>query len=218
MNTPNGVSFDELLSSVGAIVFAGSETTATLLCGCVYYLATHPVLAGKLAAEIRGTFREEGEIDMVSVNQCTYMLAVLNETMRIYPSAPASFNHVTPPAGCSITGRFVAGNTTVAVNQWSANHSAFNFKRPYEYLPERWLGGEEWEGDSKKAMQPFSVGPRNCIGRALAYAEMRVVLARLVWGFDWELTEGSRGWAAVQRVWMVYQKPQMWVRMKPVVR
>ena len=36
-------------------------------------------------------------------------------------------------------------------------------------------------------VQPFSVGPRNCIGVNLAYAEIRLVLGRLLWNFDLQL-------------------------------
>lgn len=35
-------------------------------------------------------------------------------------------------------------------------------------------------------MKPFSVGPRNCVGQGLAWAEIRGVLARLVWDFKIE--------------------------------
>jgi cytochrome P450 len=45
--------------------------------------------------------------------------------------------------------------------------------------------------DIKSVVQPFSVGPRNCIGVNLAYAEMRIVLSRLLWNFDLEFPRGS---------------------------
>jgi cytochrome P450 len=216
LNQPNGVTTDELHATAGTLIFAGAETTATLLSGCIYYLAANPSIFRILAAEIRTTFNSESEIDMVSVNHLPYMLAVLSETLRIYPPAPASFNRITPPSGCSIAGSYIPGNTVVAVNQWSANHSSLNFTRPYEFLPQRWLGDPEFESDRKKAMQPFSVGPRGCLGKSLAYAEMRLILARFVWNFDVELEEGMEGWAERQRVWMVYDKPELLVKLTPV--
>lgn len=105
----------------------------------------------------------------------------------------------------------------MGINHWSAFRSPANFERADEYLPERWLG-EEWEGDRRKACQPFSVGRRNCIGMNLAYAEMRVILARLVWGFDMELAEGSEGWFGELRVWLTYEKVPLMVKLRPVVR
>lgn len=53
-----------------------------------------------------------------------------------------------------------------------------------EFSPERWMGDPRFANDNFKARQPFSVGPANCIGKNLAYAEMRLLLANLVWHFD----------------------------------
>ena len=75
-----------------------------------------------------------------------------------------------------------------------------------------------WEEDKRKIVQPFSVGPRNCIGRNLAMAEMRVLLARLMWGFEMVLDERSAEWGRGQDIFLVYDKPSLWVRLKPVVR
>ncbi|RDL42248.1 uncharacterized protein BP5553_02227 [Venustampulla echinocandica] len=218
LNQPQGITFDELVPTTGPLIFAGSETTATLLSGVTYYLTTHPSIYAKLTEEIRTAFKTEDEINIVSVNNLTYMLAVLSETLRIYPPAPASFNRVTPPEGCMVAGHFVPGNAIVAVNQWSANHSTLNFTRPWDFVPERWLGDAEFKDDKGKVVQPFSVGPRNCIGRNLAFAEMRLILARLVWNFDLVLEEKSKGWVENQDVMMVYLKPPLMVKLNPVVR
>lgn len=49
---------------------------------------------------------------------------------------------------------------------WAGFHSPDNFTRPDEFIPERWLGdAKEFEHDRKEALQPFSIGPRNCLGR-----------------------------------------------------
>ena len=35
-----------------------------------------------------------------------------------------------------------------------------------EFIPERWLGDEgRFANDKRSVVQPFSFGPRNCIGR-----------------------------------------------------
>lgn len=58
----------------------------------------------------------------------------------------------------------VPGGVHVGVCAWAATHSPDNFKNPDEFIPERWLE-DGWESDDKKASQPFSTGPRGCIGR-----------------------------------------------------
>jgi hypothetical protein len=47
-------------------------------------------------------------------------------------------------------------------------------------------------------------------------AEMRVLVVRLVWGFDMELEEVSKDWIKGQRVFLVYDKLSLWVRLKAV--
>lgn len=72
-------------------------------------------------------------------------------------------------------------------------------------------------GDQRDASQPFQVGPRNCIGRNLAYAEIKIIMARLVWQFDIEnATEGD--WIGTQKVFMVWKKAPLWVKLHPVQR
>jgi len=61
-------------------------------------------------------------------------------------------------------------------------------------LPERWLPQAREEtsqffNDQREAFQPFSLGPRSCIGRNLGWAEMRLIVARLLWAFDIETAE-----------------------------
>jgi cytochrome P450 len=62
-------------------------------------------------------------------------------------------------------------------------------------------------------LQPFSVGPRNCIGRNLALAEMRLILARVLWNFDFELCPESERWAE-QKVMSLWIKPELMCKVK----
>lgn len=112
------------------------------------------------------------------------MLACLDEALRIYPPVPGAFPRDVPPGGDYIGDTWVPDNTVVAVTQYAAYHSSDNFYLPNEFIPERWLDDERFKDDNKAAFQPFSVGPRNCVGRNLAYFEMRIVLARLLYNFD----------------------------------
>ena len=57
--------------------------------------------------------------------------------------------------------------TGVGVHQWATYQSTTNFANPETFAPERWLDDppEVYKNDNKAAMQPFSTGPRNCIGK-----------------------------------------------------
>jgi len=74
------------------------------------------------------------------------------------------------------------------------NYSPRNFHDPNSFHPERCLplnASSPFANDDRAAFQPFFIGPRNCIGRNLAYTKMRIILARVLWKFDLELTDGS---------------------------
>ena len=45
----------------------------------------------------------------------------------------------------------------------------------------------------KDAFAPFSMGPFGCIGKSLAYVELRTVTARLINRFDVSLAPGEDG-------------------------
>jgi cytochrome P450 len=39
------------------------------------------------------------------------------------------------------------------------------YQLPDSFIPERWQDDLQFHSDAKKAFQPFSFGPRNCIGK-----------------------------------------------------
>jgi cytochrome P450 len=61
----------------------------------------------KLTSEIRGAFKSEDEIDFVSVSTLPYLLACLDEALRIYPPVPIGLPRVVPKGGASIAGNYV---------------------------------------------------------------------------------------------------------------
>lgn len=119
----------------------------------------------KLRAEIKASFSQQTDITMQSTQQMTYLHAILQESMRVYPPVPSTFPRTTPPGGAIVCGKFVAEGYIVGVNQMAAMSSADNFTNPTDFVPERWLGDEKYQNDIRKAYQPFSYGPRNCLGK-----------------------------------------------------
>lgn len=216
-NTPEGLKFQEICENAAILIIGGSETTPSALAGVTYLLLCNPTSLATLTTYLRTTFQSVEEISSITVN-IDYLLAVLNEALRLYPPVPSIFSRVTPPEGCFIAGRFVPGNTSVSVSQWGVNRSASNFVRPNDFAPQRWRGDAEFRDDKLKVVQSFSVGPRNCIGRNLAFFEMKLVLAKFLYSFDVELCEESRGWMDGQKVKFFNQRPPLMVKLKPYVK
>jgi cytochrome P450 len=157
------LSFEKLGSNAFILILAGSETTATTLAGATYFLLTNPDALSRLQHEVRTTFKSADDINIASVSKLSYMLAVLNEALRMYPPVTSNLVRVVPSGGAQIAGHFVPEGTYVEVQHWSINHSSDNFADPWEFKPERFINPSE--GEVLEALQAFSVGPRNCIGR-----------------------------------------------------
>ena len=87
-------------------------------------------------------------------------------------------------------------------------------------MPERWLaeadgGSPEFENDNRAVFQPFSFGPRNCLGRNLAYADMRLIVARLLFNFDLALDSNSQSWEQERRAPFLWDRTPLMVRLTP---
>ncbi|KAL4798531.1 cytochrome P450 [Aspergillus venezuelensis] len=204
---------NEIILNSALFIVAGSETTANLLSGLLARLLRNPDKMQKLYAEVRSVFQVEDEIDYQRTSQLPYMNACIEEGLRIHPPVPIGLLRTVPVAGDTIDGNWVPGGTSVSVGGWAASHNPANFRDCDTFIPERWLE-DAYSTDVKSGMQPFSLGPRGCIGKNLSYMEMRIILARLVWNFDVISTDGAWQWDPEgemknMKAYTTWQKPDL---------
>lgn len=107
-----GMDMQKLHTTASLLIAAGSETTATALAGASYLLARHPAALARLAREVRTSFAREEDMDFVSVSRLPYMLACLDETLRVYPPAPPGMPRDVPKGGANIAGHWVPENVS----------------------------------------------------------------------------------------------------------
>jgi cytochrome P450 len=114
---------DEMASNGRVLVLGGSETTATALAAATYFLAKHPDVQRKLADEVRSIFTLESEIDMFYAHKLQYMLAVLDESMRLFPPVPSQLPRVCQAGGDIICGYQVPEGVSLWEDQkWCRGH------------------------------------------------------------------------------------------------
>lgn len=207
---------NEIVLNGALFIVAGSETTANLLSGLFARLIWNPDKYKKLCDEIRSSFNSEEEINYHRTSQLTYLNACLEEALRIHPPVPTGLLRTVPKSGDTIDGHWVPGGVSVSVNGWAASHNPINFRDCDSFIPERWLD-DAYASDHKKAMQPFSLGPRGCIGKNLSYMEMRLIVSRLLWNFDVESTDGAWQWDPTgemkhMKAYNTWQKPELSVK------
>ncbi|RYO00688.1 putative WD repeat-containing protein, partial [Alternaria tenuissima] len=160
------VAWDKLVMNASVLGVAGSETTATTITAAFYFLLTNPRVYQQLSTEVRNAFKDETEITVTAVNKLEYMLACLNETMRMLPAVPGGLPRVVPLGGKVFHGEFVPQGTIVSIWHWALYHNDAFFRAPFEFRPERFLGVADFSSDARQLLQPFHVGRRACIGRS----------------------------------------------------
>lgn len=102
----------------------------------------------------------------------------------------------------------------VSTNFYCTNWDPRYWTKSKSFVPERWLEGSG-NHDNKEAAKPFELGPRVCSGINLAYLEMRIILAKLVWGFDGELVEDVVR-VEEARMYLLRKQPEFKVRFRAV--
>lgn len=103
----------------------------------------------------------------------------------------------------------------MTIYQVSTFRNPANFADPDNFRPERWLPPSHplydsiFANDNHDAFRPFSFGTRDCIGKNLAYSELRVIICRLLYRFDFALAPGQEDWLERARVFIVWDKPEI---------
>ncbi|PHH92802.1 hypothetical protein CDD83_4961 [Cordyceps sp. RAO-2017] len=210
------MSESEVVEAAVAFVIAGSETTATLLSACLYLLCRDRAIMRRITGMIRSAFAASSDLTLLKLQNHEYLNAVLQEALRLYPPAPDSLFRRTQKAAV-VAGEMVPANTSLTMNLWAANRSSSNFHRPDDFVPERWLKDcpPEFWSDDRAVAKPFSFGPRDCLGKALAWAEMRLILANVLWHLDPELLPESHNWIEESKVYFLWEKPPLKMKFRP---
>eukprot|EP00804_Cyclotella_cryptica_P026420 CCRYP_008089-RA/>CCRYP_008089-RA protein AED:0.15 eAED:0.15 QI:0/-1/0/1/-1/1/1/0/454 len=186
------ISDDAIIDNVLTILFAGTDTTASILTSSFFELAKNQSLRERLQSCVNDPLTD-GKGDAHSADDI--LLAFISEVQRMYPSAPFTMREVVKQSidmgdglGTIPPGHYVTYSIAGTLLDDETSYS-----NPQEFNLDRFL----IKGDSK-AKPPiwaFGGGNRTCPGRFLANAES-IALLRLVLskerGFGWELQDDQK--------------------------
>lgn len=202
-----GFPLDELYGECESLIIAGSDTTAVVLSALFFYLARRPAAQARLAREIDAAFPGGDATAEIragpALHACRYLRAVVQEALRMTPPVSAEPSREVLAGGTSVEvegggGGGVGGATTttflpagvhVSTGLYCLSYSRDVFPRPFEFRPERWLAGEDGASAESVALAEsgfcaFSHGSRGCPGKNLAWLEMSVVVAKVIYLFE----------------------------------
>ncbi|KAH8678803.1 cytochrome P450 [Tricladium varicosporioides] len=205
---------DELDSTFSILVNAGSETIATVMSGTLNHLMASPEMLHTLVQEVRSSFSTETEITLDALKSLPYLNAAINEGLRICPPIPIMLPRLVPKEGDSVCGIWLPGGTSVSFQVRTLFRNPEYFYESSTFLPERWLPearnpDSPFYNDRADVFLPFGLGSRSCIGRELAWSEMRLVLARLLWRFDVQSVGEPLKWDELRTFLITEKRPIM---------
>ncbi|MCM4081059.1 cytochrome P450 [Paractinoplanes hotanensis] len=178
-STPEQVG-DELLG----LFFAGHETLAHTLTWCWSLLVTHPEVAERLHGEVTRVLsgRPASADDLPELS---WTRAVVDEAMRLYPVVWIMMRRAL--GRDEIDGHEVRAGDLIAWSPYVGNRHPQVWRRPSEFLPERWHSagdrGPDW---ARHSVAPFGLGPRACLGSGAAVMQACLILATLVQAYHLE--------------------------------
>jgi len=172
----------QLLDECLTLFIAGNETSAMALTWAVWLLLQNPNAKQKIREEVNQVVGNE-RIGLEHVPQLSYTLAVINESMRMFPPAWLMGRETLAPD--VINGYKVPAKRNVLISIYNIHYHKNYWDEPELFKPER-FNKENMKAKPKYAFMPFGGGPRLCIGNNFALMEMQVILASLVRAFDFE--------------------------------
>ncbi|XP_042301552.1 cholesterol 24-hydroxylase-like isoform X2 [Sceloporus undulatus] len=173
---------ENMLDNFVNFFFAGHETSANQLSFTIMELARHPEILAKLQAEVDDIIGVKGNISYKDLANLKYLSQVLKESLRLYPPAVATLRWTGKEK--IINGIKIPADTTLIFCTYVMGRMERYFRDPLIFDPERFRKDQPRPHYS---YFPFSLGPRSCIGQTFAQMEAKVVMAKFVQRFEFQL-------------------------------
>jgi cytochrome P450 len=159
-------------------------------------LTRDPESLARASQEVRSAFDQIEDIKPgTALTSCVFTRACIDESMRLAPPIPATMPREVLPGGITIDDEFIPAGIDVGVPHYALMRNPKYFPNADSFNPSRWIESPEVSAESielaRSAFCPFSIGPRGCIAKGLAYVELMIALAKVLWEFDLRREEGS---------------------------
>ncbi|KAJ7464337.1 cytochrome P450 monooxygenase pc-1 [Mycena latifolia] len=193
---------DELLNSTSDpkvlkdetlnILLAGRDTTMHVMTMVIYFLSMYPEVCARLREEVLAHVGPTRRPTYDDIKDMKYLRAVINESMRLYPSVPFNVRECVnattwPSPDPNEKPIYVPAGAKIPYSVFMM-HRRKDLWGPdaEEFSPERFLDERLKKYLLNNAFQflPFNAGPRICLGQQFAYNEMSFMLIRLLQSFS----------------------------------
>lgn len=177
---------------------AGRDTTAQGLTWTFYLLMRHARVVSVIREEIEAEGTAEAltadpwadDFESLGPNSLPYTMAVFYEALRLYPPVPFELKQCQADTTLP-DGTFLPKTSVIVWCTWAMNRSRLIWGEDAEsFRPERWLEDGKLLTKSASEYPVFNGGSRTCLGKKMAESMAVMVIAKLVWLFDFVDVDG----------------------------
>ncbi|XP_051138642.1 cytochrome P450 CYP94D108-like [Andrographis paniculata] len=175
-----------------SFILAGRDTTSSALSWFFWLLSNHQNVEERILQELE-TIRKAGNKSIGDIytfeelHKMHYLQAAITESMRLYPPVPVDTK--------ACKGDDILPDGTVIKKDWFISYNTYAMGRMEsiwgedccEYRPERWIENGVCRGESAFKYPVFHAGPRMCLGKEMAYIQMKSIAASVLERFAVEV-------------------------------
>ncbi|XP_058752162.1 cytochrome P450 83B1-like [Vicia villosa] len=183
------LTFDHIKGVLVDMLVAATDTTSATLVWTLTALIRNPRVMNKVQEEIRNVGGKQEFLDENDIQNFPFLKAVIKETLRLYLPAPLLVPRESREK-CVISGYNIPANTILYVNAWAIQRDPNVWKNPEEFYPERFLESSINFLGQNFELIPFGAGHRICPGMPMAVASIELIIANILYSFDWKLPHG----------------------------
>ncbi|CAJ2665286.1 unnamed protein product [Trifolium pratense] len=187
-NKDSESSGDKFLRDAAFNLFvAGRDTLTSALSWLFYLVATHPLVESKILEEIKENFGHKEKPWILSIDEVkklVYLHGAICEALRLFPPIPFERKEAVTP-DILPSGHRVYPNAMILFSLYAMGRDKDIWGEDYsEFKPERWIserGGIVYAPSYK--FFSFNAGPRTCLGRDLAFIQIKMIAASVLWNY-----------------------------------
>ncbi|XP_057772856.1 LOW QUALITY PROTEIN: alkane hydroxylase MAH1-like [Salvia miltiorrhiza] len=195
LGPPSGLR-DFLKDTALSLIFAGRDTTSTSLTWLFWLIAQNPSTEARIREEIEAELNLKKEkkwrwFSAQESQKLKYLHGALCESLRLFP--PVAMEHKAPMQPDILpSGHYLRRNAKLIISFYSVGRMESVWgKDCLEFKPERWItrsGKIKHEASYK--FPAFNAGPRTCLGKEMAFIQMKMVAAAIIYHYHVQLVEG----------------------------
>ncbi|KAG0558619.1 hypothetical protein KC19_10G041300 [Ceratodon purpureus] len=177
----------EIVWNVAELMVGGTDNTSHILEWILAEMVTHPEIQAKAYGEVRvamGPNLERRLVQESELPKLPFVQAIVKESMRLHMMAVLAIPKIATQE-TKLRGYDIPKGTMVIFHAGALALDEDIWADPMEFRPERFINADRTPREMKCAYMPFGAGRRSCPGSSMGMLHLHLLLANLLYAFEW---------------------------------